>query len=147
MLSCGSLPQVCREASRVHGVLDPAHGGAVAAAVLPCIARILIAGKRGDDAVMEPAVTLPFAPLQNDEFLRLVINSIRNDITGRNEPFQCLALNFIGSGERFDWRHRMPDTAIRTDWTSTDSCTPESHCSRGHICLLLQSAARRWPAC
>jgi hypothetical protein len=39
------------------------------------------------------------ALLKNDEFLRLVINSIRNDITGRNEPFQCLALNFIGSGE------------------------------------------------
>ena len=52
------------------------------------------------EAVIEPAVKLPFAPLQNDEFLRLVINSIRNDITGRNEPFQCLALNFIGSGER-----------------------------------------------
>lgn len=38
--------------------------------------------------------------LQNDEFLRLVINSIRNDIISRNEAFQCLALNFIGSGER-----------------------------------------------
>lgn len=43
--------------------------------------------------------TLLVPLLQNDEFLRLVINSIRNDITGCNEPFQCLALNFIGSGE------------------------------------------------
>lgn len=37
--------------------------------------------------------------MQNDEFLRLVINSIKNDITCRNEAFQCLALNFVGSGE------------------------------------------------
>ena len=36
--------------------------------------------------------------LQKDEFLRLIINSVRNDLICRNEAFQCLALNFIGSG-------------------------------------------------
>ena len=35
---------------------------------------------------------------QKDEFLRLVINSIRNDLTSRNEAFHCLALGFVGSG-------------------------------------------------
>ena len=30
--------------------------------------------------------------LQKDEFMRLIINSIRNDLISRNEAFQCLAL-------------------------------------------------------
>lgn len=38
------------------------------------------------------------AVLQKDEFLRLIINSIRNDLISRNEAFQCLALGFIGNG-------------------------------------------------
>ena len=37
--------------------------------------------------------------LQKDEFLRLIINSIRNDLISRNEAFQCLALGFIGNGQ------------------------------------------------
>lgn len=36
--------------------------------------------------------------LQKDEFLRLIINSIRNDLISRNEAFQALALSFIGNG-------------------------------------------------
>ena len=36
--------------------------------------------------------------LQKDEFLRLIINSIRNDLISRNEAFQCLALGFVGNG-------------------------------------------------
>ena len=35
---------------------------------------------------------------QKDEFLRLVINSVRNDLISRNEAFQCLALDFIANG-------------------------------------------------
>ncbi len=35
---------------------------------------------------------------QRDEFIRLITNSVRNDLICRNEAFQCLALNFIGSG-------------------------------------------------
>ena len=38
--------------------------------------------------------------LQNDEFLRLVINGVVMDLTSRNEAFECLALSFLGSGER-----------------------------------------------
>ncbi|DBA96016.1 hypothetical protein WJX77_003113 [Trebouxia sp. C0004] len=34
---------------------------------------------------------------EKDEFLRLIINSIRNDLISRNEAFQCLALGFIGN--------------------------------------------------
>lgn len=36
--------------------------------------------------------------LQKDEFLRLIINSVRNDLISRNEAFQCLALSFAGNG-------------------------------------------------
>jgi len=58
---------------------------------------------------------------QNDEFLRLVINSIRNDIVGRNEAFQCLALNFIGSGAPRQ-RHMKPlDASPACLLTSTRS--------------------------
>lgn len=57
-----------------------------------------------------PAATLSFCPvrcttcyfvMQKDEFLRLIINSIRNDLISRNEAFQCLALGFIGNGQSF----------------------------------------------
>jgi len=34
---------------------------------------------------------------EKDEFLRLVINSVRSDLVSRNEPFQCLALAFIAN--------------------------------------------------
>eukprot|EP00897_Mesotaenium_endlicherianum_P000511 jgi/Mesen1/10460/ME000082S09968 len=34
---------------------------------------------------------------ENHDFLRLVINTVRNDIIGRNETFQCLALNMVGN--------------------------------------------------
>lgn len=39
--------------------------------------------------------------MQKDEFLRLIINSIRNDLISRNEAFQCLALGFVGNGELY----------------------------------------------
>uniref|UniRef100_A0A1D2AG34 AP-2 complex subunit alpha n=2 Tax=Auxenochlorella protothecoides TaxID=3075 RepID=A0A1D2AG34_AUXPR len=34
---------------------------------------------------------------EQDEFLRLVINSVRNDLISRNEAFQCLALDFTAN--------------------------------------------------
>ncbi|BDA41202.1 AP-2 complex subunit alpha-1 [Coccomyxa sp. Obi] len=34
---------------------------------------------------------------EKDEFLRLIINSVRNDLISRNEAFQCLALSFAGN--------------------------------------------------
>ena len=34
---------------------------------------------------------------EKDELLRLVINSVRNDLLSRNEAFQCLALHFVAN--------------------------------------------------
>ncbi|XP_073055599.1 AP-2 complex subunit alpha-1-like isoform X2 [Primulina eburnea] len=34
---------------------------------------------------------------ENHDFLRLAINTVRNDIIGRNETFQCLALTLVGN--------------------------------------------------
>ncbi|XP_010278259.1 PREDICTED: AP-2 complex subunit alpha-1-like isoform X2 [Nelumbo nucifera] len=34
---------------------------------------------------------------ENHDFLRLIINCVRNDIIGRNETFQCLALTMVGN--------------------------------------------------
>eukprot|EP00210_Caulerpa_lentillifera_P000422 g410.t1 len=34
---------------------------------------------------------------ENDMFIRIAINSVRNDLLSRNEAFQCLALSFIGN--------------------------------------------------
>ncbi|KAK3043598.1 hypothetical protein RJ639_001660 [Escallonia herrerae] len=34
---------------------------------------------------------------ENHDFLRLAINTVRNDIVGRNETFQCLALTLVGN--------------------------------------------------
>jgi AP-2 complex subunit alpha len=36
---------------------------------------------------------------ENDDFLRLAINAIHQDMTSRNEAFQALALSFVGSSE------------------------------------------------
>lgn len=43
-----------------------------------------------------------FFCFQNDEFMRIAINSIRNDLISRNEAFQCLALSFVGNGKGID---------------------------------------------
>lgn len=37
--------------------------------------------------------------MQNDMFMRIAINSVRNDLLSRNEAFQCLALSFVGNGD------------------------------------------------
>ncbi|XP_020703609.1 AP-2 complex subunit alpha-2 [Dendrobium catenatum] len=34
---------------------------------------------------------------ENHDFLRMVVNTVRNDIVGRNETFQCLALTMVGN--------------------------------------------------
>ncbi|XP_059627145.1 AP-2 complex subunit alpha-1-like isoform X1 [Cornus florida] len=34
---------------------------------------------------------------ENHDFLRLAINTVRNDIIGRNETFQCMALTLVGN--------------------------------------------------
>lgn len=39
-----------------------------------------------------------YSVMQNNDFLRLVINSIRNDIISRNETHQSLALTCVANG-------------------------------------------------
>lgn len=41
---------------------------------------------------------------ENHDFLRLAINTVRNDIIGRNETFQCLALTMV-------WEHEISFTS------------------------------------
>lgn len=38
---------------------------------------------------------------ENHDFLRLAINTVRNDIVGRNETFQCLALTLVWISDLF----------------------------------------------
>jgi AP-2 complex subunit alpha len=38
---------------------------------------------------------------ENNDFLRMVINTVRNDIIGRNETYQCLALTMV-------WNSALP---------------------------------------
>lgn len=45
---------------------------------------------------------------ENDELLRLVINSVRSDLLSRNEAFQCLALEFAANGMVFDGNSLFP---------------------------------------
>ena len=71
---------------------------------------------------------------QKDEFLRLVINSVRNDLISRNEAFQCLALDFIANGEGArplqGWAGRGADSegrrAARARWHSAPHASPDA---------------------
>lgn len=41
---------------------------------------------------------------ENHDFLRLAINTVRNDIIGRNETFQCLALTLVQYWNFFSYK-------------------------------------------
>lgn len=47
--------------------------------------------------------------LQKDEFLRLAINAIHNDLISRNEAFQSLALTFVSNSE---WQDLVMFSAV-----------------------------------
>ncbi|KAI5390729.1 hypothetical protein KIW84_075861 [Lathyrus oleraceus] len=61
---------------------------------------------------------------ENHDFLRLAINTVRNDIIGRNETFQCLALTMVGNigGREFaeslapDVQKKNPDVVNVDGW-------------------------------
>ena len=87
---------------------------------------------------------------QGDEFLRLAINGVHNDLTSRNEAFECLALSFIGSGALWGgirdgvlrvayptWRIGMMERAAAHGTRKADQLPLVSVVS-------LQWAARRW---
>ena len=83
--------QVCREASRIYGLFCLTDRGKLK----PVFACPVLARHMRNHMLCQNASVV----LQKDEFLRLIINSIRNDLISRNEAFQCLALSFIGNGQ------------------------------------------------
>ncbi|XP_052184926.1 AP-2 complex subunit alpha-1-like isoform X2 [Diospyros lotus] len=70
---------------------------------------------------------------ENHDFLRLAINAVRNDIIGRNETFQCLALTLVGNiGGREFAESLAPD--VQKLLTSS-SCRPLVR-KKAALCLL-----------
>ncbi|GAB4824774.1 hypothetical protein Ancab_007640 [Ancistrocladus abbreviatus] len=70
---------------------------------------------------------------ENHDFLRLAINTVRNDIIGRNETFQCLALTMVGNiGGREFAESLAPDVQ---KLLLSSSCRPLVRKKAG-LCLL-----------
>ncbi|KAH9571656.1 hypothetical protein CY35_02G105700 [Sphagnum magellanicum] len=70
---------------------------------------------------------------ENHDFLRLVINTVRNDIIGRNETFQCLALTMVGNvGGREFSESLAPDVQ---KLLISNSCRPLVR-KKAALCLL-----------
>ncbi|CAH9070925.1 unnamed protein product [Cuscuta europaea] len=70
---------------------------------------------------------------ENHDFLRLAINAVRNDIIGRNETFQCLALTLVGNiGGREFAESLAPDVQ---KLLISSSCRPLVRKKAG-LCLL-----------
>lgn len=57
--------------------------------------------------------------LQKDEFLRLAINAIHNDLISRNEAFQSLALTFVANSEQQARWHTLSSCMMH----SSEVCT------------------------
>ena len=76
------LHQVRGEAGRLHGHQRAPERGL---SMLPPVGCLLCADAQA-------------GPTQSHEFLRLVINSIKNDITSRNDTHQSLGLVFVANG-------------------------------------------------
>ncbi|KAG2555313.1 hypothetical protein PVAP13_9KG560600 [Panicum virgatum] len=70
---------------------------------------------------------------ENNDFLRMVINTVRNDIIGRNETFQCLALTMVGNtgGKEFS-ESLAPDVQ---KLLISSSCRPVVR-KKAALCLL-----------
>ncbi|KAK9676898.1 hypothetical protein RND81_11G108600 [Saponaria officinalis] len=70
---------------------------------------------------------------ENHDFLRLAINTVRNDIIGRNETFQCLALTLVGNiGGREFSESLSPDVQ---KLLMSSSCRPLVR-KKAALCLL-----------
>lgn len=70
---------------------------------------------------------------ENHDFLRLVINTVRNDIIGRNETFQCLALTMVGNVGGKDFSESLAPDVQKLLISS--SCRPVVRKKAG-LCLL-----------
>ncbi|KAG8073123.1 hypothetical protein GUJ93_ZPchr0006g41796 [Zizania palustris] len=70
---------------------------------------------------------------ETNDFLRMVINTVRNDIIGRNETFQCLALTMVGNigGKEFS-ESLAPDVQ---KLLISSSCRPVVR-KKAALCLL-----------
>ncbi|KAF2936893.1 AP-2 complex subunit alpha-2 [Oryza sativa Japonica Group] len=70
---------------------------------------------------------------ENNDFLRMVINTVRNDIIGRNETYQCLALTMVGNigGKEFS-ESLAPDVQ---KLLISSSCRPVVR-KKAALCLL-----------
>ncbi|KMT01804.1 hypothetical protein BVRB_9g210860 [Beta vulgaris subsp. vulgaris] len=70
---------------------------------------------------------------ENHDFLRLAINTVRNDIIGRNETYQCLALTLVGNiGGREFAESLAPDVQ---KLLMSSSCRPLVR-KKAALCLL-----------
>ncbi|CAO2814651.1 unnamed protein product [Amaranthus hypochondriacus] len=70
---------------------------------------------------------------ENHDFLRIAINTVRNDIIGRNETFQCLALTLVGNiGGREFAESLAPDVQ---KLLMSSSCRPLVR-KKAALCLL-----------
>jgi hypothetical protein len=70
--------------------------------------------------------------LQKDEFLRLAINAIHNDLISRNEAFQSLALTFVSNSE---WQDLVKLSAVPDSlYSMLVHTSPCNTCAVG-VCL------------
>ncbi|KAJ4979568.1 hypothetical protein NE237_010348 [Protea cynaroides] len=70
---------------------------------------------------------------ENHDFLRLAINTVRNDIIGRNETFQCLALTMVGNIGGRDFSESLAPDVQKLLMSS--SCRPLVR-KKAALCLL-----------
>lgn len=70
---------------------------------------------------------------ESHDFLRLVINTVRNDIIGRNETYQCLALTMVGNVGGKDFSESLAPDVQKLLISS--SCRPLVR-KKAALCLL-----------
>ncbi|CAN8252601.1 unnamed protein product [Cochlearia groenlandica] len=70
---------------------------------------------------------------ENHDFLKLAINTVRNDIIGRNETFQCLALTLVGNIGGRDFAESLAPDVQKLVISS--SCRPLVR-KKAALCLL-----------
>ncbi|KAH7288142.1 hypothetical protein KP509_31G014300 [Ceratopteris richardii] len=70
---------------------------------------------------------------ENHDFLRLAINTVRNDIIGRNETYQCLALTLVGNIGGKDFSESLAPDVQKLLLSS--SCRPIVR-KKAALCLL-----------
>ncbi|KAG0560112.1 hypothetical protein KC19_10G155200 [Ceratodon purpureus] len=70
---------------------------------------------------------------ENHDFLRLVINTVRNDIIGNNETFQCLALTMVGNIGGRDFSESLAPDVQKL--LLSNSCRPVVR-KKAALCLL-----------